>query len=196
MLRAHDAQLRAGLDGLSLVGAPRSPALLGGTEHWVRGRFAQPSVEGNGLPVPGRRRARRRRLARHPRGRVHPRLRGESELPAARPPMRSAPTARTSSTESCTRTSPASAARSRPRPSTSPGRGAAGGEDRRRWRDGTPLDLRPELPDPALATDGAQQRVLLQGDEDGLRCPVGAHIRRANPRLGLPFEGSLSTATD
>jgi hypothetical protein len=24
-----------------------------------------------------------------------------------------------------------------------------------------------------------------------MRCPVGAHIRRANPRLGMPFEGKL-----
>ena len=28
-------------------------------------------------------------------------------------------------------------------------------------------------------------------DQDGLRCPAGSHIRRANPRHGLPFEGKL-----
>jgi hypothetical protein len=28
-------------------------------------------------------------------------------------------------------------------------------------------------------------------DGDGLRCPVGAHVRRANPRDSLPFEGKL-----
>ena len=28
-------------------------------------------------------------------------------------------------------------------------------------------------------------------DGDGMRCPVGAHVRRANPRDSLPFEGKL-----
>ena len=28
-------------------------------------------------------------------------------------------------------------------------------------------------------------------DPDGLRCPVGAHVRRMNPRKSLPFDGKL-----
>jgi deferrochelatase/peroxidase EfeB len=49
-----------------------------------------------------------------------------------------------------------------------------------RWRDGTPL---------ALAPDGcAGERTSLNEfayhaqDRDGLRCPLGAHVRRSNPR--------------
>jgi Dyp-type peroxidase family len=61
-----------------------------------------------------------------------------------------------------------------------------------RWHDGTPLDASPERPDPALAADPARVNAFsYAGDADGLRCPVGAHARRANPRLGLPFEGRL-----
>jgi Dyp-type peroxidase family len=61
-----------------------------------------------------------------------------------------------------------------------------------RWRDGTPLTLRPEGPDPALAGDKrANNRFTFTSDTDGFRCPVGAHIRRANPRGSLGFGGLL-----
>jgi Dyp-type peroxidase family len=52
-----------------------------------------------------------------------------------------------------------------------------------RWPDGTPLVRSPERPDPALAADPARiNDFAYRDDADGLRCPIGAHIRRANPR--------------
>lgn len=49
-----------------------------------------------------------------------------------------------------------------------------------RWRDGTPLVLSPDRPDPGLATSndfGYETQ-----DPDGHRCPFSAHIRIVNPR--------------
>ncbi len=61
-----------------------------------------------------------------------------------------------------------------------------------RWRDGTPVDLSPDRPDPSLVADPARNNAFSYlDDQDGLRCPAGSHIRRANPRAGLPFEGKL-----
>jgi Dyp-type peroxidase family len=61
-----------------------------------------------------------------------------------------------------------------------------------RWRDGTPLALSPDAPDPEVVADPARNNAFSYGDDpDGRRCPVGSHIRRANPRQSLPFEGRL-----
>jgi Dyp-type peroxidase family len=61
-----------------------------------------------------------------------------------------------------------------------------------RWRDGTPVDLSPHNPDPAIVADANRNNAFsYDTDSDGLRCPVGAHVRRANPRDSLPFEGKL-----
>jgi Dyp-type peroxidase family len=61
-----------------------------------------------------------------------------------------------------------------------------------RWRDGTPVAVSPERADPALAADAARNNAFSYADDpDGRRCPVGAHIRRANPRESLPFHGAL-----
>ena len=61
-----------------------------------------------------------------------------------------------------------------------------------RWRDGTPLALSAERSDPALAGDAQRNTAFSYADDPaGLRCPVGSHIRRVNPRASLPFAGKL-----
>jgi Dyp-type peroxidase family len=61
-----------------------------------------------------------------------------------------------------------------------------------RWQDGTPLDVSPDRPDPELAADPNRNNAFDYGDDQqGYRCPIGAHIRRTNPRLSLPFDGKL-----
>ena len=58
-----------------------------------------------------------------------------------------------------------------------------------RWRDGSPLELAPGRPDPALAGDND---FSYAGDRQGMRCPRGAHVRRTNPRDGLGWGGTLT----
>lgn len=66
-----------------------------------------------------------------------------------------------------------------------------------RWPDGTPLTLGPERPDLTVATDRRRANDFLYqeqgngywGDSEGYACPLGAHIRRSNPRDGLPGGG-------
>jgi Dyp-type peroxidase family len=57
-----------------------------------------------------------------------------------------------------------------------------------RWRSGAPLVLAPTKDDPELAGD--MQRTndfdYAQMDSHGYACPVGAHIRRMNPRDTVP----------
>jgi len=62
-----------------------------------------------------------------------------------------------------------------------------------RWPDGTPLITHPDKPDPKFnpAARGAND-FRYTGDLDGRRCPIGAHIRRSNPRDALGFEGALT----
>jgi len=61
-----------------------------------------------------------------------------------------------------------------------------------RWRDGTPLDISPDRPDPAVVADKLRNNAFDYGaDPAGLRCPIGAHVRRMNPRRSLPFDGKL-----
>jgi Dyp-type peroxidase family len=58
-----------------------------------------------------------------------------------------------------------------------------------RWPSGAPLALAPDSDDPSLAH--ANDFGYFHDDRDGLRCPIGAHIRRANPRDSLaPQPGS------
>jgi Dyp-type peroxidase family len=62
-----------------------------------------------------------------------------------------------------------------------------------RWRDGTPLVLSPDLPQPGKAADPDWVNNFgYAADGDGLRCPLGSHVRRANPRNGLDPDGNLS----
>jgi hypothetical protein len=66
-----------------------------------------------------------------------------------------------------------------------------------RWRNGTPLTQYPDRPGPDpdpgdAAALGRLNRFRYGGDAEGLRCPVGAHIRRANPRDALGWQGRLA----
>jgi Dyp-type peroxidase family len=52
-----------------------------------------------------------------------------------------------------------------------------------RWPGGAPLVLAPDRDDPALAQ--ANDFAYFHDDRGGARCPIGAHVRRANPRDSL-----------
>jgi Dyp-type peroxidase family len=52
-----------------------------------------------------------------------------------------------------------------------------------RWRSGCPVDLSPDKDDLTIAADPQRRNnFTYESDEQGLRCPVGAHLRRSNPR--------------
>jgi Dyp-type peroxidase family len=56
-----------------------------------------------------------------------------------------------------------------------------------RWPDGTPLALSPNHADAAIAGDPNRLNDFRFDDDlPGHGCPLGAHIRRANPRASLP----------
>jgi Dyp-type peroxidase family len=62
-----------------------------------------------------------------------------------------------------------------------------------RWDDGTPLALSPEGPNTAIASDADRRNAFdYRDDPDGFRCPLGAHIRRTNPRASLGFGDALT----
>jgi Dyp-type peroxidase family len=61
-----------------------------------------------------------------------------------------------------------------------------------RWRDGTPIELSPDHPDPAIVKDPERNVNFMFGnDASGTRCPIGAHVRRTNPRDAFGFGGKL-----
>ena len=62
-----------------------------------------------------------------------------------------------------------------------------------RWQDGTPVETHPFGPDPEFdpAAHGAND-FRYGADLDGRRCPLGAHVRRTNPRDALGHAGKLS----
>jgi Dyp-type peroxidase family len=63
-----------------------------------------------------------------------------------------------------------------------------------RWADGTPLTLSPRHPDPAIAGDpGRVNRFKFDVDPVGSGCPLGAHIRRVNPRDSAGVGGAMTT---
>jgi len=62
-----------------------------------------------------------------------------------------------------------------------------------RWSDGTPLSLSPDRPEPALAADADRASDFTYGDDPlGVKCPLGSHVRRMNPRDALGFNGKLT----
>ncbi|HEV7663090.1 MAG TPA: Dyp-type peroxidase [Chloroflexota bacterium] len=65
-----------------------------------------------------------------------------------------------------------------------------------RWPSGAPLTLTPDSDEPSLAN--ANDFTYQYGDADGLRCPIGAHVRRSHPRDSLdPDPGTArSVAVD
>jgi Dyp-type peroxidase family len=199
-LAARDKQLREAIErhgGITVVGDQAGGALPGGTEHFgYADGFAQPSIEGSGVdPLPGQ-------GAPLKDGGWRPIRAGEfilgyrdeeDALPQAPAPDQLAGNGsylvyrKLSQDVATFRRTLADAARHWP-----------GGEEQLaaklvgRWRDGTPLDVSPDRPDPALAADEKRNNAFSYlDDEGGLRCPVGSHVRRANPRHGLPFEGKL-----
>lgn len=56
-----------------------------------------------------------------------------------------------------------------------------------RWRSGAPLVLKPDDDDPLLGNDPNKNNDFnyYQEDRQGLKCPIGSHIRRVNPRDAL-----------
>ena len=63
-----------------------------------------------------------------------------------------------------------------------------------RWRDGTPLALSPDKMDKSIVSDPNRVNNFTYGDDpEGAKCPIGAHVRRANPRDSLGFDGRLAT---
>lgn len=61
-----------------------------------------------------------------------------------------------------------------------------------RWRGGAPLVKAPESDDPKLSTENRFR--YHREDPDGLKCPIGAHVRRSNPRDSLlPKPGSAKS---
>ena len=61
-----------------------------------------------------------------------------------------------------------------------------------RWRDGTPTMLSPDKEDLGIAQDGNRNVNFTFGkDPTGTRCPLGAHLRRVNPRDAFGFETRL-----
>jgi Dyp-type peroxidase family len=61
-----------------------------------------------------------------------------------------------------------------------------------RWPSGAPLTLTPDHDDELLAQ--ANDFSYQYGDEFGLNCPIGAHVRRSHPRDSLdPFPGTAGS---
>ena len=62
-----------------------------------------------------------------------------------------------------------------------------------RWEDGTPLVTHPNKTDPSFDPAARGANDFRYGEDlDGRRCPLGAHIRRSNPRDALGFETALT----
>ncbi|WP_027007977.1 Dyp-type peroxidase [Conexibacter woesei] len=61
-----------------------------------------------------------------------------------------------------------------------------------RWQSGAPLAVTPEHDDPGLGADAQRHNDFAYGDDPrGLKCPLGAHARRANPRDAFDGDGAV-----
>jgi len=61
-----------------------------------------------------------------------------------------------------------------------------------RWRDGTPLELSPNAEDQSVVQDPQRSTNFTYGtDGEGMKCPIGAHMRRVHPRDAFGFNGKL-----
>ena len=61
-----------------------------------------------------------------------------------------------------------------------------------RWQSGAPLALAPDHDDPELGADPKRRNDFgYRDDPRGLKCPAGAHARRANPRDALEDEHTV-----
>jgi Dyp-type peroxidase family len=198
-LKHHDARVRAAAQagGLAVVADQVGAALPGGREHFgFADGFAQPAIEGAGVAAtPGQ-------GAPADDGGWRPIRAGEfilgypdeqNVLPAAPAPDQLS----VNGTYLVYRKLRQDVAAFRRRLAES-ARLYPGGEELLaakivgRWRDGTPLALSPQRPDPALAGDAGRNNAFSYADDPaGLRCPVGAHVRRVNPRESMPFHGAL-----
>ncbi len=61
-----------------------------------------------------------------------------------------------------------------------------------RWQNGSSLARYPDAPGPRAAQDPNASRFRYGEDPDGYACPLGSHVRRANPRDSLGWEGRLT----
>lgn len=63
-----------------------------------------------------------------------------------------------------------------------------------RWPSGAPLVLSPDCDDPELGADNKRNNDFRYADDpEGLRCPLGAHIRRNNPREDPTGPGTIQS---
>lgn len=63
-----------------------------------------------------------------------------------------------------------------------------------RWPSGAPLTLSPDKDNPELHHEN--NFTYFEGDNAGLKCPFGAHVRRANPRDQLQTEHSTERPSE
>ncbi|QJW88787.1 peroxidase [Spirosoma taeanense] len=61
-----------------------------------------------------------------------------------------------------------------------------------RWPNGNPLALVAEPTAPPLADSQMNAFAYKEGDREGFGCPIGAHIRKANPRDGIDNDPATS----
>jgi len=61
-----------------------------------------------------------------------------------------------------------------------------------RWQNGSSLARYPAAPGPPAAEDPKASRFRYGEDPGGLGCPLGSHVRRANPRDSLGWQGRLT----